>query len=341
MTRELSFAVIGLGFGAVHARVLTEMEGVRLAAVCDSDPQRLAGVVRGRSANAYRDYEAMLRDETLDAVVVAVPVRMHEAVALAVIEAGKALLVEKPLAASLAQGRRVVEAAAAKGVLLTSGHIERFNPAVQELARRLSMGEAGRVLQVSARRLGPFAARTRDVSVVHDLALHDIDILMYLLGRDIEHVYAATQPGVRTDSDDTLAGVVRFRDGPVGLLEVNWLTPRKVRELSVLGERGLFVLDYLAQTLEFHESEPGEGTGSGGPGWKALATLRGGADAVVRIPIDPREPLERELSGFVAALRDGTPPLVTSDDALAALAVADALTESARTGRAVTPALGS
>jgi UDP-N-acetylglucosamine 3-dehydrogenase len=176
---------------------------------------------------------------------------------------------------------------------------------------------------------------------VHDLALHDIDLMLHLLGRDVEQVYAQTQPRVRTDSDDTLAGVVSFRDGPVGLLEVNWITPRKVRELSVLGNRGLFVLDYLAQTLEFYESEPSESAGGAGRGWQTLTTLLGGAEAGVRIPIAPREPLEHELSAFATALRDGTPPLVTADDALAALAVADALTESAKTGRPVAPALGS
>jgi predicted dehydrogenase len=337
LSRDLAVGVVGLGFGAVHARVLNEMEGVRLAAICDSDPQRLAATARGRTAAIYPDYRAMLRDEALDAVIVAVPVRLHEEVALAVIAAGKALLVEKPLAGSLEEGRRIVEAAGQRGVLLTAGHIERFNPAVQELARRLQQGEAGRVLQVTARRLGPFAARTRDVSVVHDLALHDVDVMLHLMGREIEGVFAQTQAGVRTDSDDTVAGVIRFRDGPVGVIEVNWLTPRKVRELSVLGERGLFVLDYLAQTLEFYESDPPEGMPASGRGWQALATLRGGAGAAVRIPIEPREPLERELSAFVTALRDGTPPLVTPEDALAAVTVCDALAESARTGRAVVP----
>ena len=336
MSKEIVFGVIGLGFGAVHTRVLGEMEGVRLAAVCDSDAQRLTAVSRGRTVNTYQDYETMLREEALDAVVVAVPIRLHEQVALKVIDAGKALLVEKPLAASLEEGRRIVDAASKRGVVLTSGHIERFNPAVQELARRLRQGEAGRVLQVTARRLGPFATRTRDVSVVHDLALHDIDIMLHMFGRGVESAYAQTQPSVRTDSDDTVAGVLRFRDGPVGLLEVNWITPRKVRELSVLGERGLFVLDYLAQTLEFYESEPSEAS-QGGPGWQALATLRGGSGAGTHIPIEPREPLERELSAFAAALRDGTPPQVTAKDALAALAVADALTESAKTGRPVVP----
>jgi predicted dehydrogenase len=131
---------------------------------------------------------------------------------------------------------------------------------------------------------------------------------------------------------------MHFDNGAVGTLDVNWLTPRKVRELSVLGEHGLFVLDYLDQTLDFYESDPGESAAAAGRAWGALQTLRGsGPGPVVRIPIEPREPLERELSAFVASVRDKTPPLVNADDALAALAIADALTESARTGQPVRP----
>jgi predicted dehydrogenase len=270
--------------------------------------------------------------------VVAVPARLHEKVALDVIKSGRSVLVEKPLAPTLAEGRRLAEAAAQAGVSLMAGHIERFNPAVQDLRRRLAAGEAGRVLQLTARRLGPFAARTRDVSVVHDLAFHDIDVMRYVLGDEVESVFAQTQTAVRTDFDDALMGTMTFAGGAIGTLDVNWLTPRKVRELTVLGEHGLFVLDYLDQTLDFYQSEPNESAAASGRSWPALQTLRGsGPGQVMRIAIEPREPLERELSAFVASLRDKTPPPVTAEDALAALAVADALTESARTGQPVRP----
>ena len=253
----------------------------------------------------------MLRDEALDAVVVAVPIRLHEQVAMAVIDAGKALLVEKPLAPSLDEGRRIADAASKRGVVLTSGHIERFNPAVQELTRRLRQGEAGRVLQVTARRLGPFATRTRDVSVIHDLALHDIDIMLHMLGRDVEtrlRADAARRPyrfGRHACRRPALPRRARS-----ALLEVNWLTPRKVRELSVLGERGLFVLDYLAQTLEFYESEPSGGS-HGGPGWQTLTTLRGDrrrrhahTDRAARAPRARAERLRRGAARRHAAAGD-------------------------------------
>ncbi len=338
-----SIAVVGLGFGAIHARVLGEMDGVCLAAVCDRDEARLNAVARGRTVAAYTDHRQMLARERLDAVIVAVPTRLHEEVALCAIEAGvRALLVEKPLAPSLAEGRRLADAAARAGVALMAGHVERFNPAIVELRRRVHAGQAGRVLQVSARRLGPFAARTRDVSVIHDLALHDVDVMRFLLGAEVESVFAETHSNLRTAFDDSVAAVLRFEnDGPVGLLDVNWLTPKKVRDLWLLGERGLFVADYadiLSPALEFHETEAGEQAGITASTWSTLVNVRGretGPD--LRIPLEPLEPLEQELSAFVAAVASGGPMPVGRDDALAALAIADALAESARTGRPVRP----
>jgi predicted dehydrogenase len=180
--RELSFGVIGLGFGANHARVLSELPGVRLVAVCDPDKARLETAARSRETASYADHEEMLCKEKLDAVIVAVPAGLHEKVATAAIAAGCAVLVEKPLAPTLTEGMRLVETAAAAGVALMPGHIERFNPAVQELARRVQAGEIGRVLHLTARRMGAIVVRAQDVNVVHDSALHDIDVMRYVLG---------------------------------------------------------------------------------------------------------------------------------------------------------------
>jgi predicted dehydrogenase len=162
---DLAFGVVGLGFGANHARVLGQLEGVRLLAVCDTDERRLAAAA-GRSLRGYTDFETMLTSERLDAVVVAVPAYLHEAVALAAFRAGCAVLVEKPLAPSLEDGRRLVRASDDAGVALMAGHIERFNPALQALARRVRAGDIGRVLQLTARRSGAMRLPPNDVNVV-------------------------------------------------------------------------------------------------------------------------------------------------------------------------------
>ena len=336
MSPELAVAVAGLGFGANHVRVLAGLPGVRLAGVCDVDPSRLAAVAEARRTAAYESFETMLRVERPDALVVAVPEKLHLPFALQAIEAGCAVLVEKPLATSYEEGARLVGAAAAAGVPLMAGHIERFNPAVQELRRRVLASDAGEVLHLAARRTAPMRVRAQHVNVVHDSALHDIDAMRYVLGCEVESAFAQGQGDVLQPFEDSIAGVLRFegRGGaraPVASLEVNWLSPLRIRELTVLGTKGILVLDYAAQTLEFHPAAsrpPGAGRD-----WSTEAShLR---DAAARIFVEPREQLVQELTAFVDALRWGAPMPVSGEDALQTLAVADALTESARSGRPV------
>lgn len=313
----LKAAVIGLGsMGANHARVYGELEGIELAAVCDVDPERVHNATRGRSARGYQDYREMLARDRLDLLSVAVPTRLHREVALAAIQRGVPVLVEKPIAAERREGEEMARAARDAAVPLMVGHVERFNPAVMELKRRLDGGELGRIFQFHARRVGPFAQRVRDVGVVFDLATHDIDVMRFLSGSEVESVQAETQLGIRTEHEDLLSGLLRFRDGVVGMLDVNWLSPAKVRQLSVLGERGMFTVDYLTQELRFHESDSGEG-------------------AVVGIKVEKQEPLRMELEAFARAVAEGTSPPVGADDALAALDVAEALVQAGRESRVV------
>jgi UDP-N-acetylglucosamine 3-dehydrogenase len=315
----LAAGVIGLGaMGINHARVYGEMEGVELVAVADPAPERRRLADRppkAGSLRAYADYREMLARERLDLVSVAVPTRLHREVALAALERRVATLVEKPIAADLEEGQAILAAAEKAGCQLMVGHVERFNPALQELKRRLEAGELGRVFLARAERVGPFAQRTRDVGVVQDLATHDIDVMRFLLASEVERVYAETEAGLRTEHEDTLSAVMRFRSGVVGLLEVNWLTPAKVRRLALVGEAGMFVVDYLTQELLFYE---GESTG-----------------AMTCIPVEKKEPLRAELEAFAESVAQGSPSPVPAEDALAAVEVATRLVESGRARRVV------
>jgi predicted dehydrogenase len=319
----LRAAVIGLGsMGANHARVLADMHGVELVAVADPDPARLERAIVGRQARPFEDYRTLLAEVPVDFVSVVVPTKLHREVALHVIDAGAHLLVEKPIAASLGEAREIAEAAIGAGRHLAVGHIERFNPAIQELKRRLDEGQGGRVIQLRARRVGPFPHRIRDVGVIHDLGPHDIDVMRYLLGDEVERVYAEAQGHINTDHEDIFAGVLHFAEGAFGLLDINWLTPTKERSLTVLCERGMFVADYTAQTLEFYEN--------------FAATAREGAPASVtegpmtRYMVQSREPLRAELESIRDTINAGVDPVVTAADGIAALAIAEALVESAR-----------
>jgi predicted dehydrogenase len=158
--------------------------------------------------------------------------------------------------------------------------------------------------------------------------------MRFLLASEVERVYAETEAGLRTEHEDLLSAVMRFRSGVVGLLEVNWLTPAKVRRLALVGEAGMFVVDYLTQELLFYEREsagaaclPGEGP--------SPALTGGGEGAITRIPVEKKEPLRAELEAFVESVARGSPSPVPAEDALAAVEVATRLVESGRTGRVV------
>ena len=324
MVDRVRIAVIGTGsMGANHARVLAELPDAELVAVADADESRARAAAHG--AQTYRDDRALLGDEQLDAVTIAVPTRLHLEAGLACIERGVAVLMEKPIGADVDEGERLREAAESRGVALMVGHVERFNPALQELKRRLDAGELGRVLELRARRVGPFFERERDVGVVQDLATHDIDVFRYLLGCEVEQAQAETIRGIRTEFEDALTGTLRFENGAVGALDVNWLTPIKVREIAVLGERGLFVADELRQELRFFESAEAAA--------EAQAVL-------VSFPGAGEAPLRAELAAFLRVARGEAPPPVSAADGIAALRVAEALLESARRGEAVRLAAG-
>ncbi|MCC6618632.1 MAG: Gfo/Idh/MocA family oxidoreductase, partial [Chloroflexi bacterium] len=252
---------------------------------------------------------------------------------VAALEAGASVLVEKPIAATRDEGHRMVEAARASGRMLTVGHIERFNPAIRELKRRLAAGELGRVFQISATRLGPFPARIRDVGVVVDLAPHDIDVFRYLIGSEPIRLYAETEQRIHTEHEDLFNGIIKFANGVVGVLNINWLTPTKRRLLTVTGERGMYIADYIAQDLVFHANSDTAETWINRGAGAAITTVAEGE--MTRRALRREEPLAVELREFARAVREGGSPPVDPADAMIALQLARLMVESARSGRAM------
>lgn len=321
--RPLRAAVIGLGMmGRAHARVWNELvEGVELVAVADSDPDALREATATSPVHGYRDAEALLNRESVDLVSVVVPTSLHLATTLAALRAGAHVLVEKPIAATRDEAEQMIEAARSARRMLTVGHIERFNPAIRELRRRLADGELGRIFEIRATRLGPFPARIRDVGVVVDLAPHDLDVMRYLLGSDPVRLYAETEQRIHTDHEDLFVGVLKFANGAIGLLDINWLTPTKQRTLTVTGERGMYTADYLAQQLVFYPNPAPNGS------------VREGER--VEREIERREPLAIELDEFARAARDGGRAPVDPHEAMVALLLARAMVDSARSGTVI------
>ncbi len=318
--------VIGVGaMGRHHARLYNELKGVELVAVADVNMQRAEEIARCYKVRAYVDYRTMLEEEELQVVSVAVPTRLHLQVAADVFERGVSCLLEKPVAPTVEEGREIIASANERGVKMAVGHVERFNPAILQLKRRIGRGELGRLFLIHARRLGPFPERIRDVGVVIDLATHDLDIMCYLTGSEVTRVYAETAQRIHTQHEDLLSGLLRFSNGAIGVLDINWLTPTKIRELSLTGERGMFLVNLLSQDLYFYENSYSK------VGWDSLDILRGvGEGDMVRLKVEKMEPLRAEIESFLAWVVSGEEPPVSGEEALQALDLAQKLVEAAQ-----------
>lgn len=327
----LNVAVIGVGsMGRNHARVFATMPNVNLVAVADVDPTALYKVARTYRARPYTDYRAMLDQEAMDLVSLVVPTALHHPMAKEVIERGIHVFIEKPFTLCVAEGKELIAAASEKGIKLAVGHIERFNPAVAEMKRHLEHGQLGRVYQIHARRVGPFPPRVDDVGVILDLATHELDIMEYITNSPVSSLYAETERKIHGSHEDLLLGVLKFENGTVGVLDINWLTPTKIRELALLGERGMFLVNYLTQDFYFYENAFTNGQ------WEGLSAIMGVSEGRrVKYEVKRREPLRVELEDFVNCVLYGGRPAVTGEEALRAIFLAERMIESGDTGQVI------
>jgi predicted dehydrogenase len=333
-TETLRGVVAGLGvMGSHHLRVLQGTPGVEVAAIVDiAAERREEATARHPGIGAHATLGDALAAHTLDFACLALPVAELPGAAHESLAEGLHVLVEKPMAPTEDDARGLIEAARDRGLSLGVGHVERFNPAVVALRDRLAEGMIGGVHQMHARRLSPFPNRSGALGVSLDLATHDIDVMRFVTGHEVERVYAETSSPLSGAGEDLLCATLRFDDGATGLLEVNWMTPTKVRQLSIIGERGMFVVDYLSQDLFFYE-HPTRATE-----WDALAGMRGGGEGdMVRFALDRREPLRVQWEAFLDAVRAGQAPPVDGRDGFAALSTALAIRRAGERHEVVAP----
>lgn len=324
---EMRVGLVGLGsMGRHHARLLGSLPGVDFVGATDP---------RGDRHRALRGtplFEAVadLIVAGIDAAVVATPTAHHEAVALELCDAGVATMIEKPLADTVEAAIRIRDRFAEKGVLGAVGHVERFNPALMELKQRLEQRVLGKVFSIATERVGPFPDRIEDVGVIKDLATHDIDIITWVSGSDVEAVAAQAMHKMGREHEDLVSVVGRLGDGTVFNLQVNWLTPMKRRSVTVLGEKGALVADLIGADL-FHyanASIPSD--------WDEMARLRGVSEGdMVRYAIHKPEPIRSELEAFLAAVRGEGDRIVSLDQGVRVIQIAEAVARSAVVGSMV------
>jgi len=195
------------------------------------------------------------------------------------------------------------------------GHIERFNPAVIELKKRLK--DVGRIIKIEAKRVGPYPSRIQDVGVIIDLTVHDIDIMSYLLDDEVSTVTATKKRKINSKNEDMVIGILHFHKGVVGVLDTNWLTPTKIRKLTVLGEKGMFVVNYLTQDLYFYENQ------SISDDFEYADIMRGVTEGrMIKYPVNKKEPLQAEIEHFIDCVKNDKTVLVSAKEGLKVLETA-------------------
>jgi predicted dehydrogenase len=303
-------AVIGVGhLGQHHARIYAAMEGATLVAVADTNRARGAEIAARYGAAAFGDSRELV--DRVDAVSVAVPTAAHLDVALPFLAAGKAVLVEKPMAASLEEADRLIAAAAESGALLAVGHTERFNPAV-EAARAVI--DSPRFVEVH--RLGAFPERSLDIDVIFDLMIHDLDLLLALVRSEVVSV-EAVGVNVLTPRTDIANARLRFASGCIANLTASRISRDRVRKIRFFQQRTYVSVDYAAREVEVYRLVEGNGR----------PAIQGG-----KLAVADDEPLRRELADFVEAARFGRQPGVTGREGRDALALATRVAEEMERG---------
>jgi predicted dehydrogenase len=306
MADPVRTAVIGVGhLGRHHARILAKLGGATLTAVVDTVAERAAEIAAAAGTTPLTDYRALLGE--VDAVSIAAPTELHHEIATPFLERGIAVLVEKPMARTLAEADAMIAAAGASGATLAVGQTERYNPAV---AAVMPLVTSPKFIEVH--RLGVFPDRSLDIDVVFDLMIHDLDVIAALVRSEVTSVEAVGVP-VLTPKFDIANARLRFASGCIANLTASRISRDRVRKIRFFQPDSYISIDYAAQEVE---------------GWRlvrkdgARPSIEGGS-----LPVQKDEPLRRELADFVAAVRDKRKPLVDGEAGRAALALATRIAE--------------
>lgn len=310
---KIGVAVIGVGFwGKNHVRVFSDLEETELNAVCDMNAERAKATAEEYGIEAYSDSRRMLKRKDIDAVSVCTWTTTHAVEAMRVLRAGKHALVEKPIASTIRQARRIVNFAEQRERHLMVGFIERFNPGVQRAKEVLKHGEIGELVSATAKRVSQWPERIGDVGVVKDYAIHEIDIMRRIFEEDPTSIYAKVGNLKHTKYEDYAQMMLTFESGKTAFIEANWLTPDKIRSLTLTGSDAILSLDYLTQGI-------------------TIETL----DETLKPRHEWQEPLKLELQHFAQSVIKNERPEVTGVDGLKALIIAEAAIRSSRKGTAI------
>ncbi|MCK5309894.1 MAG: Gfo/Idh/MocA family oxidoreductase [Thermoplasmata archaeon] len=324
MKHNLKTGIVGVGsMGKNHARVNSEM-GV-LAGISDSDEAVARPLAERFGVDYYSDYKDMLASD-IQAITIATPTVAHFKIAMDAINAGKHVLVEKPICPTLEEAETLVKAAEDAGIVLAVGQIERHNPVVKFARDSIEQGKFGDIVSISARRVSSFPGRISDVGVLLDLGIHDIDVIRYLAQSPVKSVYALGGKRQNEKFEDHANVLLEFESGIMGYVEVNWLTPMKVRKISITCLENYVELDYMRQSADVSSSQV-----SGMLDTNDLYRLPIEFD-IRHVSLKKQEPLRNEHEDFVNAITGNGKPLVSGQDGTETLRVCQAALKSIKEG---------
>ena len=300
-------AVVGVGgWGKNHVRALSELDA--LSVVCDVDACRVKTFADKYDVNSYTSIDDMLKNEKLDGAIISTPTSTHFAVAKQIMECRINVLVEKPMAPSSAECEQMRSIAKRNHVIITTGYIERFNPAVNQVKNFISQKKYGDVLMLEFHRENRMPVNIRDVGIIYDTSVHDIDTALYLFN-DKPHMVFAKAGSVRGVHEDFVAIVLGFENQKIAFIASNWVTPKKVRQFIAVCTDAIITGDFITQEIKIDQ---------------------GGDTLIPRRELE--EPLMLELKNFTGAIDGNVKPLVSEDDAISTTRVAEAALLSSKTG---------
>lgn len=293
--------VIGMGaMGKHHARVYSELPDIKLVGVSDLNEELASTVAKKYSTKSFVDYRDLLKQD-LDAVSIAVPTSLHKEVALDVADADIHMLIEKPIAETIESADAIIKKSEERGIKLMVGHIERFNPIIPAIKKSIENND---IISIDITRVGPLPPRVKDIGVITDLGVHDIDLIRHLSDSEFKDVHAIATAGV-AEKEDTAIMTFKMKNGILAHITTNWLTPFKVREIRISTVQKFVTGNFITrQVVEYSKYKE-----DGSHLRKDLSVPQG-------------EPLRLELEEFIRSIKNDTKVPITGHDGLKALEVA-------------------
>jgi UDP-N-acetylglucosamine 3-dehydrogenase len=323
----LKIGVIGLGsMGKNHARVCSEIENINLVGLSDINRLTLKKISKRLGVPSYNSYKKLISE--IDCAIISTPTSTHHKIAMDFLNAGKNVLIEKPICEDIKKAQELVKKAEKEHLVLAVGHIEKHNPAVKFVKEGLEKKDFGQLITIYSKRVSNFTGRIKDIGVIFDFGVHDLDVMRYLVG-EIKSVYAkAGRFNKEIKYEDYANIMLNFNNGICGIMEINWLTPVKIRKLCLTCSDNFVEADYIDQSVTISSSTFDKINEMN------LYHIPINYN-INRVSLEKKEPLRNEIEDFINAVKQNKKPLATGEDGLITLKICNAATESYKKGKEV------